>query len=69
MLAPIGIAYITALICSTLISVSILPVMASYLLPSDVRKHKEVPNDTELPVGFSADDTKVVTWVKHLTAQ
>ena len=50
MLAPIGIAYITALVCSTLVSVSILPVMASYLLPSAVRKHKEVVSDTKLPV-------------------
>gem|GEM_PF-6623742 len=46
MLAPIGIAYITALVCSTIISVSILPVMATYLLPSALTKLKK-PDEHE----------------------
>jgi HME family heavy-metal exporter len=49
MLAPIGIAYITALVCSTIISVSILPVMATYLLPSALKKVKKQPENTQAP--------------------
>lgn len=69
MLAPIGIAYITALVCSTFISVSILPVLASYLLPSAIHKHKEIKSNETLPVWFAHDDTKVVRWVKQLTGR
>ena len=49
MLAPIGIAYITSLICSTLISVSIMPVMASYLLPSALKKQTKSEQDRAEP--------------------
>jgi Cu/Ag efflux pump CusA len=68
MLAPIGIAYITALVCSTIISVSILPVMATYLLPSALKKIKKVDGEKEAPdLGFSHDDTMVVKYIKRLT--
>lgn len=69
MLAPIGIAYITALVCSTLISVSILPVMASYLLPWALKKMKKPDENREKSaLGFSHDDTVVVKWIKRLTS-
>jgi len=68
MLAPIGIAYITALVCSTIISVSILPVMARYLLPSAIRKQKKYDEDSEpVELWFSSDDTSVVKAIKRLT--
>ena len=68
MLAPIGIAYITALVCSTLISVSILPVLASYLMPWAIAKlkTKEETAESNQP-WFSSSDTKVVTRLKKLT--
>ncbi len=68
MLAPIGIAYITSLVCSTLISVSILPVLASYLMPWAIAKMKRKEETEEnIQPWFSSSDTKVVTWLKKLT--
>ena len=67
MLAPIGIAYITSLICSTLISVSIMPVMASYLLPSALKKQTKSEQDRAEPQPwFAHDDTIVVKRIKNI---
>ena len=68
MLAPIGIAYITALVCSTIISVSILPVLASYLMPWALAKLKaEKTTLQSAQPGFDASDTIVVTRLKKVT--
>ncbi len=63
--APLGIAYIVALFASLLVSLTVTPVMASYLLPkSKAIAHRET--DSWLVRWLKARDEKLLHWtLKH----
>ena len=65
--APLGIAYIVALFASLLVSLTVTPVMASYLLPrSKAIAHQE--KDSWLVRWLKARDKKLLQWtLKHPT--
>lgn len=52
--APLGVAYLTALMASLVVSLTLTPVLCSYFLKSGLNEHKE---------------TKFVTWLKQLDRQ
>ena len=56
--APLGIAYISALLASLLVSLTLTPVMCSYLLKNKLHEHK----DTRLTTFMKSLDRKVLDW-------
>lgn len=56
--APLGIAYITALMASLLVSLTLTPVLSSYFLKDSSREHKE----TRLVQSLKAWDRKILAW-------
>jgi CzcA family heavy metal efflux pump len=56
--APLGVAYISALLASLVVSLTLTPVMCSYLLKNKLTEHK----DTVLTTFMKALDRKVLDW-------
>ena len=56
--APLGIAYISALLASLLVSLTVTPMMCSYLLKNNLKEHK----DTRLTTIMKNLDRKVLDW-------
>lgn len=67
LLAPIGTAYIVALLASLAVSLTLVPVLASYFLPKYIAdRAKKYGEPTEkLEPGFEADDTAFIRKVKR----
>lgn len=71
LLAPIWIAYITSLVASLFVSMTVVPVLCYYLLPKYLEKRAEKFKEkhdvqSTLPIWFEADDTSVIKKVKKL---
>lgn len=68
LLAPIGIAYIVALLASLAVSLTLVPVLASYFLPNYIanRAKKYPPSGNKLAPGFEVDDTAFIRMIKNL---
>lgn len=66
LLAPIGIAYIVALLASLVVSLTLVPVLASFFLPKYIaeRAKKYKHSEEKLAPGYEADDTKFIKKVK-----
>ncbi len=66
LLAPIGTAYIVALLASLIVSLSLVPVLASYFLPKYIEERAKKYGDSKekLPPGYEADDTQFIRKVK-----
>jgi len=66
MFAPLGIAYMTALLSSLLVSLTITPALASYLLPTS--KFLEADQDTWLLRLLKSISTRALSWtLRHAT--
>lgn len=68
LLAPIGTAYIVALLASLLVSLTLVPVLASFLLPKYIteRAKKYKNSDEKLSPGYEADDTWFIRKIKDI---
>lgn len=68
LLAPIGTAYIVALLASLAVSLTLVPVLASYFLPKYIEERAKKYKDSEkkLAPGYEADDTWFIRKVKDL---
>ncbi len=58
LLAPLGIAYITSLMASLVVSLTVTPVMCSYLLKGQLKEHSETPFVQRLKMW----DRQVLEW-------
>lgn len=68
LLAPIGTAYIVALLASLAVSLTLVPVLASFFLPKYIteRAKKYQHSEEKLAPGYEADDTMFIRKVKDL---
>lgn len=66
LLAPIGIAYIIALLASLAVSLTLVPVLASYFLPKYIEERAKKFEDRKekLLPGYERDDTKFIRKIK-----
>jgi len=67
LLAPLGLAYITALVASLVVSLTVTPVLASYLLPQMFRRKDEKREETRNKIDDEADeDPTIFSRIKNL---
>jgi Cu/Ag efflux pump CusA len=68
LLAPIGTAYIIALLASLAVSLTLVPVLASYFLPKYIEERAKKYKHTgeKLAPGYEMDDTWFIRKVKNL---
>jgi len=60
--APLGVAYIVSILASMLVSVTVTPVLAFYLLPKMVQGQTKGPHDSPLVRGLKRINTGVLHW-------
>ncbi len=67
LLAPLGLAYITALVASLVVSLTVTPVLASYLLPQMFRRKDEKKEKRQNEIDDEADeDPSIFSRIKNL---
>jgi HME family heavy-metal exporter len=75
--APLGIAYITSILASLVVSLTVTPALCSYLLgtPKDLRQvnlkfwKKRIPSPLQRTDGDVNDDSTLVKWLKRQDAK
>ncbi len=59
---PLGVAYIVSILASMLVSLTVTPVLACYLLPKLVQRQAQDTHDTPLVRGLKRLNTRVLHW-------